>query len=113
MNTVDQDAVTLPLDARIRWNRLRVMGALVQVERDLVIAEGRVHVARRAWRWSAPALAAAGIAWTLRARGSVRRGGRLLSLALGVRSLLKFARNLRWAALILPALRTYPLRNRS
>lgn len=78
---------TLPLDARIRWNRLRVMGALVRVEQDLTQVEGQVRSVRRTWRWSAPALAAAGLAWSLRARSGMRRGGRLISLALGARSL--------------------------
>lgn len=95
----------LPLDARIRWNRLRVMGALVHVEQDLNALEGRWHTAHSAWRWSAPALTAAGIAWSLRARSGLRRGGRLISLVLGVRSLLAMARSLR-AAFFLPPART-------
>jgi hypothetical protein len=87
----------LPLEARIRWNRLRVMGALVQVEHDLHVVEDRYRVARSAWRWTGPALAAAGLAWSLRARNGVRRGGRLVSLVLGVRSVMAMARSLRTA----------------
>lgn len=94
-------STALSLDARIRWNRLRVMGALVIVEHDLGALEGRWHRARHAWRWSAPALTAAGIAWSLRARSGVRRGGRLLSLVLGVRAAMALARSLR-AAFFLP-----------
>ena len=92
----------LPLEARIRWNRLRVMGALVHVEQDLNVAERRYRAARRAWRWSAPALAAAGIAWSLRARNGVRRGGRLVSFVLGARSVMAMLRSLR-AAYFLPS----------
>ena len=95
-------AHALSLDARIRWNRLRVMGALVIVEHDLAALETRWHGAQRAWRWSAPALTAAGIAWSLRARNGVRRGGRLISLVLGVRAVAAMARSLR-AAFFLPS----------
>lgn len=90
----------IPLDARIRWNRLRVMGALVHVEQDLHRMEQHWRSAQRLWLWSAPAVTVAGIAWSLRARSSIRRGGRLLSLVFGVRSAMALARSLRAAFLV-------------
>lgn len=93
--------IETPLDIRIRWNRLRVMGALMHVEQDVHAIEKRWRGAQQVWRYAAPVLTAAGVAWTLHARGGIRRGGRLISLVFGIRSAMAMARSLR--ALFHPA----------
>lgn len=37
----------LPLDARIRWNRLRIMGALIRLEQESGIKESSLPEARK------------------------------------------------------------------
>jgi len=83
------------LQARIRWNRLRVVGALIQVEDDVTAASRQFRIAQSMWRYSGPVLFASGVAWSLRGATAGQRGGRLLGLLFSARSVLTMAQRFR------------------
>lgn len=83
------------LQTRIRWNRLRVAGALIQVEEDVTAASRQFRVAQNMWRYSGPVLFASGVAWSLRGETLAQRGGRLLGLMFSARSVLSLVQRFR------------------
>jgi len=83
------------LQNRIRWNRLRVAGALIQVEEDVTAASRQFRIAQSMWRYSGPVLFASGLAWSLRGETMVQRGSRLLGLMFSARSALSLVQRFR------------------